>query len=181
MIFHSLAQQYVAKEGKPINDYIIPDLFHKHIKKIEFDSNISLIINDLFPLIAIVYFVSMSYLTSNSLAFWNWLFSISIVYFLRAILFSVTVLPDASKQCNDNGLFGGCNDLLYSGHIAVTTITLLYIYHFYLKDYRFKIFSLIYLLAMSFVILANRNHYTIDIILALLIPYFIFKSIRIKI
>jgi hypothetical protein len=196
MIFHMLCQKYVAKEGRGINDYILPDFFHKFVKKTEFNSNIYLIINDLAPLLIVIYFLSMCALyigkfkagdiliesqLIGSVAFWNWLFSISILYFLRAIFFTSTILPDSSKKCNENSAFGGCNDLLFSGHIAISVLTLLYTHHFYQNNYIFRIISVLYISFLSFLILANRNHYTIDVILGILIPYFIFTSIRLKI
>jgi hypothetical protein len=87
----------------------------------------------------------------------------------------MTILPK-HRSCNINEqqyLFGGCYDKIFSGHFAVILlITLL------LKKYNYISLPLLILINMIhfIMILVFRWHYTIDIVIALLITLFVYQN-----
>lgn len=108
---------------------------------------------------------------------------------LRCISFIFTMLPSPSDQCNLNSteynpptvseiftrfdMFNGCGDLIFSGHTTVIMIISLTIIY-YLKDIFtkrveiiLKIFILFYTFGFFLIIIIARNHYTVDVVVAI--------------
>ena len=94
--------------------------------------------------------------------------------FLRGILFSVTLLPDSSRMCHLTNHLGGCFDLMFSGHSTITLLsTLLLAKHFPISNFlKHSLFLNVFL--TSVLIILCRNHYTIDVIISLLLTYLSF-------
>jgi hypothetical protein len=94
--------------------------------------------------------------------------------FLRGILFSVTLLPDSSRMCHLTNHLGGCFDLMFSGHSTITLLsTLLLAKHFPISKFlKHSLFLNVFL--TSVLIILCRNHYTIDVIISLLLTYLSF-------
>lgn len=97
----------------------------------------------------------------------------AISFFLRTILFNITILP-IPKPCHITLFYGGCYDLIYSGHYVGLT-TAVYIILYKLKG--ISIFFKFLVLLLSFInILATitcKNHYSIDVILSIIFTYLI--------
>ena len=97
------------------------------------------------------------------------------IIFIRLFFIHMTILPK-HRSCNINEqyyLFGGCYDKIFSGHFAVILlITLL------LKKYNYISLPLLILINMIhfIMILVFRWHYTIDIVIALLITLFVYQN-----
>jgi hypothetical protein len=93
---------------------------------------------------------------------------------LRSVLFSVTLLPDSSQMCHIANYFGSCFDLLFSGHSTIMFLsTLLLVKHFPIWNFTKNIlYSNVAI--TSCLIVFCRNHYTIDVIISLLLTYFTF-------
>jgi hypothetical protein len=95
---------------------------------------------------------------------------------LRAIFFSSTLLPDSSRMCKESSLPGSCFDLIFSGH---STAILLATY--VLRDY-YKIGNIKYLLLQLInlitcvLIVACRNHYTIDVLVSIITTDYIYRN-----
>eukprot|EP00903_Cladosiphon_okamuranus_P015900 g14685.t1 len=121
-----------------------------------------------------------------------WLRLVSIVYMLRCLTIGLTSLPGPAPHCRDKSLynpptswheiatrmgvmvgdFSSCGDLLFSGHAAFTTLTMLV----FVKSWRghatygvWKVLGVVYLLSMCTLAIAGRKHYTVDITLGILI------------
>lgn len=102
---------------------------------------------------------------------------IAILYILirgfRLITMSVTILPQPNKNCKppserntlDRWLSGGCNDAIFSGHMSMMLITLLYISKG-VKSLFVKAMMVLFAIGYSLLIIMLRNHYTVDVILA---------------
>lgn len=102
---------------------------------------------------------------------------IAILYILirgfRLITMSVTILPQPNKNCKppserntlDRWLSGGCNDAIFSGHMSMMLILLLYISKG-VKSLFIKSIMGLFALGYSLLIIMLRNHYTVDVILA---------------
>jgi len=105
-----------------------------------------------------------------------------ILFYLRPILFSSTLLPDSSQMCLTSQSIGSCFDLIFSGHSSIMFLTT-----YLLRDI-FNIGAILFYalqfnnIFTSFLIIACRNHYTVDVLLAIIITHFVyFYSIEFKI
>jgi hypothetical protein len=96
------------------------------------------------------------------------------LFYLRPLLFSSTLLPDSSQNCIQNRSLGSCFDLIFSGHASI-----MYLCTYILRDI-FKIGALLYYtlqfnnIFTSFLIIICRNHYTVDVLLAIIITHFVY-------
>ena len=97
------------------------------------------------------------------------------IILIRLLFIHITILPK-HRSCNineQNYLFGGCYDKIFSGHFSVLLlITLL------LKKYNYiSLPSLILINLIHFLmLLVFRWHYTIDMVIAGLITILIFQN-----
>lgn len=125
----------------------------------------------IFIVISIFFFF---FLKPNISFFYSLLFTYGILIILRSFLFNLTLLPKSTHECNYSTYFSSCNDLLFSGHVSKILILLILankyniIPNHFVNIYYFLFFIMIYF------ILSSRGHYTIDIIIAILIVYFIY-------
>lgn len=174
VIFHYACQQVANKRSKDVADVKLPDLFHDYIDSNDYHSDTTEYINDIIPVAVALFFVYKCISERKSYAFHSFLLALSVMYTIRAILFVSTTLPDPSGKCDPDGLFGTCSDLIFSGHIGLTMISLLYLHKYFYGSALFSAFSALLLFVMSFFVLLNNNHYTVDVILALIIPFFIY-------
>lgn len=102
---------------------------------------------------------------------------IAIIYIFirlfRLITMSITILPQPNKNCKppeerntlDRWFMGGCNDSIFSGHMSMMLITLLYISKG-VKSLFIKAMMVLFAIGYSLLIIMLRNHYTVDVILA---------------
>ena len=97
-----------------------------------------------------------------------------ILFYLRPLLFSSTLLPDSSQMCLTSKSIGSCFDLIFSGHTTIMFLTT-----YILRDI-FNIGAILFYtlqfnnLLTSFLIVACRNHYTVDVLLAIIITHFVY-------
>jgi hypothetical protein len=96
------------------------------------------------------------------------------LFYLRPILFSVTLLPDSSQMCLVSKSIGSCFDLIFSGHSSI-----MFLSTYLLRDYFFISSAYYYSLQLnnlltSFLIILSRNHYTVDVLLAIIITHFVY-------
>lgn len=97
------------------------------------------------------------------------------IILIRLLFIHITILPK-HRSCNineQNYLFGGCYDKIFSGHFSIILlITLL------LKKYNYiSLPSLILINMIHFLmLLVFRWHYTIDMVIAGLITFLIFQN-----
>jgi len=102
-----------------------------------------------------------------------------LIYILRSLTVITTILPKHEK-CDYNvetfslsTFIGGCYDKVFSGHMAFTFLGSLIYYRE--KFISFSTFVGLNLLEASLIIL-TRSHYTIDVILAVLITYLVYDG-----
>ena len=131
----------------------LPDYSDYKIYKIIGDSYVSLFI---FILFLSDYKAGIDYIT----------YYIPIIL-LRCIMINSTILPK-NKKCNENySLIHGCYDKIFSGHFA-TLFLATFIF------YKYNIIKNIYLLFIinlinAFIILSTRSHYTIDLLVSIIV------------
>lgn len=87
----------------------------------------------------------------------------------RAASFVVTLLPDASGQCHSSPYLGGCHDLMFSGHVMIMTLAALYVTHYFDVPRCTCIALGVTVFVVSLLIIVSRNHYTVDVFLAVVI------------
>ena len=112
----------------------------------------------------------------------NMLKTFAVLYFfvmtLRVLTAMSTILPKHDK-CEVKLKFlnifngGGCYDKIFSGHTALATLLLLIL----LKAKHVSLFTFWLLMLTNIVtILATRSHYTVDVILGMIISYLVFDG-----
>ena len=87
---------------------------------------------------------------------------------MRGLCFSSTLLPDSSQQCSTSMFLGSCHDLIFSGHVLLMALCILVGLLFFPATpwaHRALVWTLS--LATTLLIAASRNHYTVDILMAL--------------
>jgi hypothetical protein len=99
-----------------------------------------------------------------------------ILMFIRAISFSVTLLPDSSGMCQLSTHLGSCFDLLFSGHSTIMLLCCLLLNQFYFIELKWKICLFANTGITSLLIILCRNHYTIDVLYSLLMTYFVYSN-----
>ncbi len=109
----------------------------------------------------------------------------SIIFFMRALTKFFTIIPSQDNNCSndikniDCYIRGYCNDKIFSGHTALTLISLLIIIDNKLIDPNFNYLLVFSHLIYVFLILSTKNHYSVDVILSYIITtslYFNFKD-----
>lgn len=149
-----------------IGHKFLPDL-SSYANKIELILGIMLLLPIIFILLN-----KNKQLSTEFLSFWLVLLS------LRALCVFITILPK-NENCNDsyfnitNLINGHCYDKIFSGHTATAFLIVLLLYKYGFVKNIFLI--TMYLLFTSILLLISRGHYTIDIIMAFIITYSVFK------
>jgi len=75
-------------------------------------------------------------------------------------------LPSSHSSCKFSGVIGGCHDKMFSGHTTVAILSSLFLVKYY-PEYILHIALLNVVLLLS--IISSRDHYTIDVLIALII------------
>jgi hypothetical protein len=98
---------------------------------------------------------------------------------IRCITIQATVLPKL-KHCDIpdtfySRCFGGCHDKIFSGHFAfVFLITLLLMEKKYLSMFTTTVINLLH----GVLIIAVRNHYSIDVIVSFFVTLCVYQSLQ---
>ncbi|CAF0850421.1 unnamed protein product [Rotaria sordida] len=109
---------------------------------------------------------------------------------IRVITFSMTILPNPNPKCNFTGPVdpfnlspgGACNDLLYSGHVIVYTISAVAVtilcssYPFALLRLLIRLFIWIQVIQRMIRAVVEFHHYSVDMFLGLCVTLFIWHA-----
>jgi hypothetical protein len=178
LIINPYSKRLVYDYGKAINHIKLPDLFHHEKINLKHLSPL----NDMMAGIILLYtlyhmLISKNILPNDVLLFAKYLIIAKII---KMILMTVTVLPDASGQCNiydklQNPLkfyfMSGCNDLVFSFHMAVV---LFCVYFLFKNGIISKTTGITLSVIQAILILTTQNHYTLDVLLAfIIVPYIV--------
>ncbi len=130
------------------------------------------------PVISSIGFIAHNRNESSVLFLCSFLINHAILMLLRATFFSVTLLPDSSQMCTVSTHIGSCFDLIFSGHSTIMYLcTYLINDYFYISRTVYFIFHINNLLT-CFLIIICRNHYTIDVLISIVLTYLIYKYNR---
>jgi PAP2 superfamily C-terminal len=95
---------------------------------------------------------------------------------IRALSFAVTILPDSSQQCHTSLFLGGCHDLIFSGHVMITLLSSLLAQKFFHIPLFMLIFMVFNVVFVSFMVVVVRNHYTVDVLIAITTTLFFYMA-----
>lgn len=187
-IFTQLCLRYVTQiaDQKGLNQPL-PDLFHQYLPEKMRDWHEY---SDWVPVTPLVLFLILDKF-KHFAEFWT---LASIIYLMRAICFSITVLPSPSQSCECewekepetplrkllNVLYQeGCNDCIFSGHTSMMVMSSLFLIHYILPKSIFTIIPIIIFNIIGFLtIIGTRLHYSVDVFLASVINILLFYSFK---
>ena len=108
----------------------------------------------------------------------------SIILFLRTLTKSFTILPSQDNNCKNDSkdpfcyLNGYCNDKIFSGHTSISLLVILTaIDNKIIDGYNIPLVIILHIL-YALLILASRNHYSVDVILSYIITTSIFYNLK---
>ena len=167
-----------ATRGKSINHIYLPDILQDNLPNLfRYHRFI-----DIFIVIFMIVSFSYLYITVNQTIVYKTLIFLAIVFSVKEIFSYVTVLPDASKCCDQkhetNKFFGSCNGLIFSGHTA-SVLAVVYVLSEYVSrsvSVSLYIATIIY----GILIVLVRNHYSIDILVAFVVVDVLFRRVFLK-
>jgi len=104
----------------------------------------------------------------------------SVIMIIRSICIWTTILPPARKCSPDAFIFfhGGCYDKMFSGHIAYQLLAVLRINRV-IPNPRLAKFLFASVIFEAFLLIASREHYTIDIVMAIFITLLVDENDKI--
>ena len=108
---------------------------------------------------------------------------ISIILIIKTLSCTLTILPVPNGyknhiKCNEKFefkhiLFGKCGDLMFSTHTATFLVYILFLMRYGLN----KIIGVSIMVLYSLLVIAQKEHYTIDVFMAYFIVYFAYTII----
>lgn len=118
----------------------------------------------------------------NSIAFTEFLSFYLVVILIRCITINLTILPknkNCENTCSKSEIINGCFDKIFSGHFATLFLATLVFYKYNIIK-NIPILSIINIVN-ALIILTTRSHYTIDIIVSIVITLLVFtNNLKIK-
>ena len=116
-------------------------------------------------------------LTKSSAPAERFILLANVAFIMRSLCMASTVLPDASQCCTVNIPFsvkggfksGSCHDLLFSGHMTMTTLASLIAAQSLGAPLVTKSIAACIITSQLIAITASRNHYTVDVLVALIV------------
>ncbi|KAJ2559830.1 hypothetical protein EV175_000144 [Coemansia sp. RSA 1933] len=114
---------------------------------------------------------------------------VAVLYFLRSITISVTTVPPSIGSCTIStpqsawhvilatpqilaGTIGQCTDKIFSGHTAILTISFLFLRR-YATHWAVVAYSAVHMTLGVLSVLLARYHYTVDVVVGLLMTLFV--------
>ena len=164
IVLTRLSQDTLDRSGSSSNA-ALPDLFHNILPDLSAYEQLIDLIPASLGLLVIIFCRKNITLRLRKIAT-----QLSIVYLLRVITSSVTVLP--SPICTTSRpsckAIGGCHDLIFSGH---TSTMLIFAWHLQRCFPEYRTHLILFCILGSAVIVATRGHYTIDVIVAWIVVH----------
>ena len=106
----------------------------------------------------------------------SFLWSHGVLMLFRAACFGSTLLPDASGMCHTSLFTGSCHDLIFSGHVMIMLLAVLYGSHFFVLPRALRLLLGADCAATSLLVIITRNHYAVDVLLAIFLTPFVFVA-----
>ncbi|KAJ2515078.1 hypothetical protein H4217_005399 [Coemansia sp. RSA 1939] len=117
---------------------------------------------------------------------------LTVLYFFRSLTISVTTMPPSINSCSIvipktwwqiiqatpqilAGTVGQCTDKIFSGHTVLFTMSFLFL-RTYATHWAVVVYSSVHATVGILSVLLARYHYTIDVVLAVLMTYFVHRT-----
>lgn len=144
------------------------DIGHKLLPNYS-NTDLDFIVKDLFVLLG----VSLPFLLSgNWLAFKDYISYYIIIILIRCLTINITILPKTKDKLNP--IETGYYDHIFSGHFATLFLASLIFYNYgIIKSPEILVAANI---INSFIILSTRSHYTIDLIVSMMVVLLIYTN-----
>ena len=156
--------EIIAKDSYT-SEMKLQDIGHNWLPLIENNTNM---LTNITPIILFIYvFLFMNDKHSEIVNL------VSIIVLIRMISTRLTIFPSSDPKCNKCTVWGGCHDKMFSGHTAITVALCLYIYE---NNKNMAVPCLIAVFTQSFISIATRGHYSVDVFMGGLIALFMFNS-----
>jgi hypothetical protein len=160
-------------------DDTIYDVLHNKLPFIEHQELI-----DGFPIIITIYLIYVLYKTKKFYLIKDYTSILFMLFSIRLLLNNVTLIPVIKskkqdkeymkKRCSNKlNITGGCNDYIFSGHMTVTMLSVLFIM---LAKQKVDVSLILYSMMSALMIICTHSHYTVDVILAIVITLLTFSS-----
>ncbi len=159
----------------------LPDLLHDRLPNTRKYKNIN-------EILLVAYLLSFLYILISRRGdlLPTYITLIAVIYIVRALCYTCTILPDASQECepinignviqNPLTIFNGsCYDLMFSGHTSIVTLSLLFVIFYGLARTQMEKYYFVSLATVITILtVTSRNHYTIDAIMGVFVSLSIF-------
>lgn len=159
---------FTLSTKKNLNKIHLYDFFH-NIKLNENIENFFNKINDYIPSLFLILYIYLCINKKKINGISYILIGLSVIFIIKYILAFATILPDSSGKCKLNLTKGACNDLLCSGHFSIVLLTYLLIVKYKLLNKNVSNILLFIVILYSIIPVLSKHHYTIDILVALII------------
>lgn len=175
MIVYILSQNYIHDDNKMNCKVPLYDIIH----------SITPDLNQYEYLINVIILILFIYVVVFERKYFEWytfIYIFLIIILLRSVISVVTILPSSHPSCTNgsNGMnflsyfTGGCNDKIFSGHMALLLLLLLLI-----KCQKWK--KILIGVLYGILLIITRSHYTVDIIVSIIVTLFVYVSVKKKI
>jgi len=193
--FMMIVQFYCDYLYMQYNNEKVNDIFANFLNYIDSNKYITTICNPDYTLYLciFVYLYNINKLDNRFKIMTKTCILLSMSFILRMITISSTIMPPSNKKCTAFyydfknldidilyyailrmfNFINTCTDKIYSGHISVATIFLLS-WNKYIIKYNHILILLLILMSIGTII--NRNHYTVDVTVSIIINYLLFKN-----
>lgn len=172
---HHLLAKFVYRKGMEINLldkeplYDIVQVYSPNLQPYR-------MIPEILHLIPIILLAIYTLLYRHKRCLDDFCFKHGTLMLIRGICFSSTLLPDSSQMCSLSNHFGGCFDLLFSGHSTIMFLSTLLLIQYFPSFSRYKILLHGNVSLTCILIILCRNHYTIDVVISVILTYLIWKK-----
>lgn len=189
-LFTQLCLRYVTDIAKTEELHKpLPDIYHNALPESMREWHEY---SDFMPIVPLVLFHLLDKLNH----FYEFWILASIIYLMRAICFSLTVLPSPSRTCKCEWEEGnepetplrqflniiyqeGCNDNIFSGHTSMMVMSSLFLVTYIVPNSILcKLLLLIYNIIGFIIIIGTRLHYSVDCFLASVINVLLFYAYK---
>ena len=125
---------------------------------------------------------SLVYIQCGDTVFKEFIYYLIIIYIIRAIMTNITILPKIKKDSNKfncyNLINGHSYDKIFSGHYATVFLALLILHKN--ENTCTNIIGLSFIgIVQAMLIILTRSHYTIDLVVAIIVTLFVYLNIPI--
>lgn len=179
---HGCVNKTVDKKG--LNDNKLHDIIHDYHS----DDSIKqyYLVGDIMTILLCIFFLWICITNKSYVTIFHFAIIFVLSYGIKSIFTISTILPDPSGTCKEKhknipfakNLIGDCNKLMFSGHAVSLFIILFILYNIkcdgnkeFVISSRCMTMLILYVLVTCYVIIATRNHYTIDVLVSFFVAY----------